>query len=58
MSSGITPALMILRSPFDPVPRWNDSSLSIGPIEAASGLNAEVESIPNWNLPSLSTNIV
>ena len=49
---------MILLRPLDPVPRWNASSLSIGPMDAASGLKADVESIPNWNLPSLSTNIV
>ncbi len=41
-----------------PVPRWKPSSFSIGPIERASGANAEVESMLSWNLPSRSTNSV
>ena len=55
---GITPALMIRRRPLEPVPRWKDSSFSIGPMLAARGLNAEVESMPSWNFPSRSTNMV
>ena len=55
---GTTPAVMMRRRPLEPVPRWKDSSLSMGPMLAAKGLNAEVESMPSWNLPSRSTNIV
>src|ERR1041384_1977292 len=44
--------------PLLPVPRWNDSSLSIGFMERDSGSNADVESMVSWNFPSRSMNCV
>ena len=44
--------------PSLPVPRWKDSSLSMGGMLRASGAKAERESILSWNLPSRSMNWV
>jgi hypothetical protein len=55
---GTTPARTTRRSPSLPVPRWNDSSFSIGPRLRASGANPEWLSIWSWTLPSRSMNCV
>ena len=41
----MTPALAMRRRPVMPVPMWNASSLSIGPMDGASGAKPECESI-------------
>ena len=55
---GTRPAFAIRCKPMCPVPMWKPSSLSMGPIERASGANADVESMFSWNFPSRSTNSV